>query len=224
LIIDFFSRLSESQRFKLQSKLDVSGRKEFLSMGSNLQLGPEDRRDETPDYKVITKSGDKYVAAFDPNKQANGELDQVSAIYEKIYKVLLDIFEQEPDNISNEKFSMVVENMYQAELLHYSSNNGELLETPLGRWENGQKSNKDKNYKNSEKPLRSLKNQELRANFDRQQNIKAGQDKFSVSYFDANAEVEERAYFGKLEDTNRGFEYFEVSYEENKEKKKVLRQ
>lgn len=213
LMIDFFSRLSDSQRFTLQSKLDVTGRKEFLSMGSNLQLGPKKRSDETPDVKHNTKSGEKYIATFDPNKLKSGELDKISALYKGVYQILLDVFKKEPEEIDKSVFQKVLGLMYQAEVLHYANNKGQLLESPSERWEDKggtwNKVGRDLEHKDSDQPLRNLKDKSLRADFERQQNIKSGQNKYSISYYDANADIEERLYFGDLKESDDRFLYFD---------------
>lgn len=213
LMIDFYSRLSDAQKFKLQLTLDVSGRKEYLSMGSNLQLGPEKRSDETPDIKYQTVSEPKYVATFDPNKRKNDELDKISTIYKQVYDMMLHVFRSESPTISDGLFNHLLQLILSAEKIHYENNQGRLLESPEGRWEEEdgvyRKKGKDVSERESDRPLRDLKRRDLRADFDRQQRLKKGAGQSSIAYYDVNSGMEERAHFGYDPDdpTQLGYSY-----------------
>lgn len=104
--------------------------------------------------------------------------------------------------------------LIRAEIIHYVRNHGDLLETPEDRWTKEQQSvsrwrKKEKKTTTVEpvgKSVRDVKNEVYRADFAKISREDEGN--FSISYYDVNARVTERIYFGKSDDVyDVGYSY-----------------
>jgi hypothetical protein len=124
--------MTREQRSKLETDLVISGRREFLSLGSNLLLGPKARGDETG-----LKDKQKGIAAFDGTPtDEDGTFTPRSEALEQVYEELYPMLaEERTEPFSDIEFEKIAGLLVQAETLHYQASNGKVLDSPLGRWE-----------------------------------------------------------------------------------------
>lgn len=123
--------MTREQRAKLENRLAISGRRELLSLGSNLLLGPKERGDETG-----LADNKKGIAAFDGTKTEDGTSTPRSQALEQVYDKLYPMLnENRKEPLSNEEFEFIATLLEEAEKLHYQASKGHVLDSPMGRWE-----------------------------------------------------------------------------------------
>lgn len=185
----FWTILTSQQKRTLMLVLDVPGRRGFLSMGSNLLLGPTPGA--RPDEPGADNIDGENIAKFDGNRTTSGNLTPRSARHHGAYIQLLEIFRTRANSVSKDKFYSILNLLEEAEAIHYSHNAGLILENPNARWT-------DNNAKALVPPMVTIIPQgtvrSARAtptDWERYAKIKAGASREGVSYYDVNSEMTE---------------------------------
>jgi hypothetical protein len=185
----FWSILTGAQRMTVQRVLDVPGRKGFLSMGSNLLLGPKpEQRSDEPGVQLI--SGEN-IALFDGNPTVSGMMTPRSALHGRAYQELLAIFQQRARAVADGRFHAILHLLEQAELIHYGQMNGRMLENPDACWtpNNAKVSVPDAQPVVPNGAIRDRRQQPT--NWNRYASIRAGAESVGVRYSDPYSEIEQ---------------------------------